>query len=101
MEINMTTADENEAGPLAKAIIAWLALPGGVVVVTPAVEGMDWRRIMADDKQDLSITNRPSEAYRMCSAGRPAIAVMGISEAKLRKWLRKRGANVQSKTNAH
>lgn len=74
---------------------------GYALVVVPDVAGLDWSRIAADPNIPLVVTNRPSQAVRLCQQGQPAVAIMGASEAAVAKWLRARGANVIDKAGAH
>jgi hypothetical protein len=78
-----------------------LALPRHAAVIFPQVARIDWRRVAADPGQTIVLVNRLSEATRLCSHGQPAIAVLGIGKGKLAKWLRRRGAKVCRKQDAH
>lgn len=70
-------------------------------VVIPEAAGLDWARVAADPRIPLVITNRPAKAVQLCESGQPAIAIMGASEAKVKRWLRKRGAKVIGREGMH
>lgn len=82
-------------------LVTGLRAAGAALVVVPEVTGIDWRAVMANSSQSIVITNRPSQALRLCLQGQPAIAVMGASEPAIAKWLRARGANAKNKAGAH
>ncbi|MDE2133812.1 MAG: hypothetical protein KGJ49_04360 [Alphaproteobacteria bacterium] len=64
----------------------------------PPVAGINWPAVMANPDVALAITNQPLIAMRLCLAGQPAIAVIGMPKGAIKKWLRDRGANVIDKT---
>jgi len=74
---------------------------GGAIVCWPADAGMDWGAITADASVPLVFTNSMAQARRLCIEGHAAVAVLGLSKAKLSRWLRKHGANVIEKGSAH
>jgi hypothetical protein len=82
-------------------LVTSLQAAGAALVVVPQVETIDWRAVATDVTQPIVITNRPSQALRLCQSGQPAIAVIGMSERAVQQWLRDRGANVKEKKGAH
>jgi len=77
------------------------ALPRNAVALFPVVAGLDWSATLANINQPLIFVRSPFQAAKLCMAGQPAIAMIGVSEGKLATWLRKRGARVHTKVNAY
>jgi hypothetical protein len=62
-------------------------------------DGIDWGAVNHDARISIVLTNSVSAAQRLCAAGQPAIAVLGLSKGALTQWLRSRA--VIAKTEMH
>ena len=67
----------------------------------PQCSAIDWDSVLGDATVALVVTNSNATARRLCNEGQPTIAVSGMSQRAVRRWLQRRGANVIEKGSVH
>ena len=67
----------------------------------PQCSTIDWHAVLSDATVALVVTNSNAHARRLCNQGQPTIAVSGMSQRAVRRWLQRRGANVIEKGSMH
>mgnify|MGYP001600905740 CR=1 FL=1 len=76
-----------------------VATPANIYL--PQCSAIDWDSVLGDATVALVVTNSNAHARRLCSQGQPTIAVSGMSQRAVRRWLQRRGANVIEKGSMH
>ena len=76
-----------------------LAAPANFYI--PQCSAIDWHAVLSDAHVPLVVTNNNATARRLCNEGQPTIAVSGMSQRAVRRWLQRRGANVIEKGSMH
>ena len=67
----------------------------------PQCTAVDWNAVLSNAQVPLVVTNNQAHARRLCNEGQPTIAVSGMTQRAVRRWLQRRGANVIDKAETH